>query len=70
MDQYIGTHQCPTPFCVDARTCYMTGTADAEYLAVLEAALQRAKAEFQPDVILYNAGARHLVLVALLYTHQ
>ena len=32
------------------------GTKDAEYLGNLQAALQRAGKEFQPDMILYNAG--------------
>ncbi len=35
------------------------GTADDAYLLALEGALKRAKAEFNPDVILYNAGAPH-----------
>lgn len=32
------------------------GTKDAEYLEKLQTALQRAGKEFQPDIILYNAG--------------
>lgn len=34
------------------------GTADAEYLEQTRTALQRAFSEFEPDVILYNAGER------------
>lgn len=33
-----------------------SGTKDAEYLLSLESALQRASKEFEPDIILYNAG--------------
>lgn len=32
------------------------GTTDTEYLSSLEEALQKAFREFQPDLILYNAG--------------
>ena len=32
------------------------GTKDAQYLTSLEAALQQASRDFQPDLILYNAG--------------
>ena len=33
-----------------------SGTKDAEYLSSLDTALQRASKEFEPDIILYNAG--------------
>ena len=33
-----------------------SGTKDAEYLLSLESALQRASTDFEPDIILYNAG--------------
>ena len=32
------------------------GTKDAQYLTSLESALQQASRDFQPDLILYNAG--------------
>ena len=33
-----------------------SGTKDADYLLSLESALQRASEDFNPDIILYNAG--------------
>ncbi len=32
------------------------GTKDGQYLTSLESALQQASRDFQPDLILYNAG--------------
>lgn len=37
------------------------GTGDLEYMGKVEAALQRAEAEFSPDFIIYNAGSDILV---------
>lgn len=37
------------------------GTADAEYLEQTRRALQRAFSEFEPDIILYNAGTDILI---------
>eukprot|EP00208_Stichococcus_sp_RCC1054_P002713 CAMPEP_0206135296 /NCGR_PEP_ID=MMETSP1473-20131121/612_1 /ASSEMBLY_ACC=CAM_ASM_001109 /TAXON_ID=1461547 /ORGANISM="Stichococcus sp, Strain RCC1054" /LENGTH=358 /DNA_ID=CAMNT_0053527103 /DNA_START=325 /DNA_END=1401 /DNA_ORIENTATION=- len=41
---------------IDVDIAIPLGTADAAYLTALAGALKRAKVEFQPDVILYNAG--------------
>ena len=46
---------------INNQTELSCGTKDAEYLDKLHSALQRASKDFQPDMILYNAGTDILV---------
>ena len=41
---------------IDTKVELGCGTKDTEYLTSLEKAMQQAFTEFQPDLILYNAG--------------
>lgn len=46
----------PAKTAIDSMIELKCGTQDTEYLTKLESALDHAAREFQPDLILYNAG--------------